>query len=209
MAVVAVLLVGGGDGKTSPEVAIPTATNVPAASEASRSQTATATPVRPTQRPTETPFSTRPPQAGRLETPRPNATTAAIAPAPSPTPLLPPSPTPLRSPTRTPLVVQPDATAAPSASGSQDSGPLRMLLVRGPSHPQELVPVSAGTGGSARVDVPVIFGLPETEYAELRARLWTPSSLIFTGDRFSGTWPGQPRTELVLQLAGCGKRGSL
>ena len=47
------------------------------------------------------------------------------------------------------------------------------------------------------------FGLPEANYYDqLQPKLWTPSSLIFTGSGLSGSWPGNPTTFISLQLEG-------
>ena len=188
VAVVVVLVVGGGggdDGGSAAAGPIPTATNVPASAGASQSDPEpTATPVKPTPRPAESTLSSPTPEIGPTETPRADGTTPAVVPTSTPTP------TP--RPTVTPL--------AP-ASATPDSDPLRMLLVRAVGEPLQLAHVSRSRTAS-RVEVPVVFGLPDADYSELRSRLWTTSSLVFSGDGFSGSWSGQPRAQLVLQLEG-------
>ena len=185
VAVVGVLLVGGGGSDDEGT----------AAAAASQSEpVATATPVKPTPQPAESTIPTPTAEIGPSETPR-----AFTTPGPTPRP----TPTPTPRPTATPLIltVQPDATSAPSASAILDSAPLRVLLVAAVGNSQQLALLSRARTAT-RVEVPVIYGLPETEYSQLRPRLWTESSLIFSGDVFSGSWSGQPRSKLVLQLEG-------
>ena len=199
VAVVAVLVVGGGggdDGATAAAGPIPTAANVPASAGASQPEPeATATPVASTPGPTASPFPSPTPVTGPTETPESDAATPTTIPQPTPTPTPRPSATPLA------LAAQPDPTPTALASATIDSAPLRMLLVREVGAPRQLAHVSRARTES-RVEVPVIFGLPETQYSELQSRLWTPSSLVFSGDVFSGRWTGQPRALLVLQLEG-------
>ena len=179
IAVVAVLVVGGGggdDGETAVTGAIPT-TSPLAPAVASQSETeATATPVKSTLLPAKSTIPSPTLEIGQNETPKSDAKTPNLVPTSTPTP-------------------------APSASAILDSAPLRMLLVRSVGNPQQLAPVSRAHT-ETRVEIPVVSGLPDSEFSKLRPELWTPSSLIFTGDGFSGSWTGQPTAALVLQLEG-------
>ena len=199
VAIVAVLVVGRGgsdDGGTAAAEVIPTATDVPASPGASQSEPeATATPIMPSPGPTESTFPSPTPAIDSSETSRTDAPTPAVVPTSTPTPTPRPSATPLG------LADQPEPTPSASASATPDSAPLRILLLRSVGNPRQLALVSRART-ETRVEVPVVFGLPDADYSQLGSRLWTPSSLIFTGDGFSGSWNGQPRSELVLQLEG-------
>lgn len=75
-----------------------------------------------------------------------------------------------------------------------------------------LVPSSSGSGGLSRVNtdlaapalvrVPLIFQTPERAYLDLLKYVWTDASITFSGTGFSGSWPEDAKSRLVIQLNG-------
>ena len=75
-----------------------------------------------------------------------------------------------------------------------------------------LVPSTSGSGGLSRVNadlpapalvrVPLIFQTPERAYLDLLKYVWTDTSITFSGTGFSGAWPEDAKSRLVIQLNG-------
>ena len=94
----------------------------------------------------------------------------------------------------------PNSTAAPT--GQPSSNDLRIYLTPSDGGTQSLSLVNTDLAAPALAQVPLTFGTPTSRYRDLRASLWTDSSMTFSGTGFAGSWPDDDKARLVLQLNG-------
>ena len=82
------------------------------------------------------------------------------------------------------------------------SGKLLLYLVPSPSGSGGLSRVNTDLTAPALVRIPLIFQTPERAYLDLLKYVWTDASITFSGTGFSGAWPEDAKSRLVIQLNG-------